>query len=141
MIMAKNEIPVIGKPFFILKQNNWSDKVKVTTGLNSINTLVYISVDAIKCMSVGYTDETMTRIVINKDYKGADGEDMSYTVNADEANKRRDSTSIFTDELEANAVAAEMNKQFQKECKQILDVVSQVYHEYDNLIGILKSAK
>ena len=42
---------------------------------------------------------------------------------------------------EANAIAIEMNKQFKNDCKVILDVVSQVYHEYDNVISLLKDVK
>ena len=141
--MSKPKIPVIGEPIYILSQNNFSEKVKASVGYNAINTLAYVAVDAIKVMSVGYTDDSMTKIVINKDYKVEGSEDSAAVyMNVEEnTNKKRNSTDIFVDELEANAIAIEMNKQFKNDCKVILDVVSQVYHEYDNVISLLKDVK
>jgi hypothetical protein len=139
--MAKT-IPGVGDLVFTLSQNNFNDKIKVSTGLSYINALSYVSVDATKCMNVGYTDDTMTKVIINKDYKGPNGEDVSITMNVDDKiGRKRGSTDIFIDELEANAVAIEMNKQFREDCKNILDVISQVFHEYDNVIAALKSSK
>ena len=139
--MSKKRIPTIGEPVFTLSQNNWNDKIKVTTGLSYINALSYIAVDAVKCMSVGYTDDSMAKIIINKGYKGPKDEDMSITIDAEENGKKRSSTDVFIDELEANSVATEMNKQFKDDCKVILDLISQVYHEYDNVIGALKAPR
>lgn len=139
--MAKKRIPIIGEPVFTLSQHNWSDKIKITTGLSYLNVLAYISVDAVKCMSVGYTDDTMARIIINKDYKNEKNEDVSITIDAEENGKRKTSVDCFVEENEANAVAAEMNKQFKEECKTILDAVGQMYHEYDNINAALKGAK
>ena len=141
--MSKPKIPVIGEPIYILSQNNFSEKVQASVGYNAINTLAYVAVDAIKVMSVGYTDDSMTKIVINKDYKVEGSEDSAAVyMNVEEnTNKKRNSTDIFVDELEANAIAIEMNKQFKNDCKVILDVVSQVYHEYDNVISLLKDVK
>jgi len=140
--MAKRKIATIGEPVFILTQNNFTDRFKVTTGFNSLNTLAYIGVNAIKVMSVGYVDDTLEKIVYNKDYKDEKGNDVSIIVEAEEpSGKRRSSMDVFVDEAEANAVAISMNDQFQQECKAILDAVSQCYHEYDNIKSSLKRAK
>jgi hypothetical protein len=139
--MSKETVPTIGQPIFTLTQNNWSDKIKVTQGFSSVNTLAYIAVNAVKCMSVGYVDDKMEEIVINKDYKDIDGHSVAIVMNAgDKPGRKKSAIDIFLDEEEANAVAIGMNQQFKQECKEILDVVSMVYHEYDNLNGALKAA-
>jgi hypothetical protein len=140
--MSKRKIATIGEPIFILTQNNFSDRIKVTTGFNSLNTLSYIGVNAIKVMSVGYTDDKMEKIIYNKDYKDDKNNDISIVVDAEEpSGRKRTSMDVFVDEAEANAVAIQMNDQFQQECKAILDVVTQCYHEYDNIKRGFKQAK
>jgi hypothetical protein len=140
--MGKRSIPTIGEPVFTLTQNNFSDKIKVTQGFSAVNTLAYIGVNAIKCMSVGYVDDTMEKIVINKDYKDNQGNSVAIIIDSDEKpNKKRTSMDIFVDESEANARAIAMNEQFKQDCKLILDTVSQVYHEYDNLNAALRGKK
>lgn len=136
--MAKRDIPTIGKPIFTLSVNSLNDKIKVTTGFNYINSLSYVAVNAVKCMSVGYTDDTMQKIIVNKDYKGPNNEDMSIVIDSEENKKAKTSQDIFVDEMEANAIAIEMNKQFKSECKTILDMVGSAFHEYDNVIAGLK---
>ena len=140
--MAKRKIATFGEAVFILTHNSFTDKFKVTTGFNSLNTLAYIAVDAVKVMSVGYVDATMEKVIYNKDYKDEKGNDVSITVDAEEpTGRKKTSTDVFVNELEANAVAIAMNEQFQQECKAILDAVGMCYHEYDNIKRALKGAK
>lgn len=139
--MGKKKIPTIGEPVFTLSQNNFSDRIKVTSGFSSVNTLAYIAVNATKCMSVGYVDDKMEKIIINKDYKDEDGNSVALIIDAEDRPGKKNSMDIFVDEAEANAVALAMNQQFKQDCKLILDTVSQVYHEYDNIMAVLKSAK
>jgi hypothetical protein len=140
--MAKRNVPIIGQPVFVLTQNNFTDKIKVTQGISSLNTLAYIGVNAIMVMSVGYTDAKMDKIIINKDYKDDDGKDSAIITEAEEpSGRRKNAMDIFVDESEANAVAYGMNEQFKQECKSILDAVGMCYHEYDTIQRALKGAK
>jgi len=140
--MAKRKLPTIGEPVFTLAVKSFSEKIKVTSGISSLNTLSYVAVNAVKCMSIGYTDDKMDCIIINKDYKDDAGKDVSIVMDAEEpTGRRKSSIDLFVDELEANAVAIDMNKQFQGECKDIFDAVGACYHEYDNVIAALKMVK
>jgi hypothetical protein len=143
--MAKNRnIPSIGDPFFTLVRKSFTKKLQILSDSSYFNTLSYIGVDATKCMNVGFTDDTMTEVIINKGYKNnpEDKQDQSVLVPAEEPKgTKRDSTSIFVNEAEANAIAIEMNKQLQEECKAVLDSIGAIYHEYGNVIGALKGAK
>lgn len=145
MSKSKN-IPTVGENIFTLSQNNFSDRFKVTEiGLNQVNVLSYVAVEAVKVMSVAYVDDKMNKVVINK---GRTMEEDSrvpaeYIINVEDTGteRRKNSTDIFLDEAEANEIALGMNQQFKQEAKIILDMITKVYHEYDNIMDILKTSK
>jgi hypothetical protein len=44
-----------------------------------------------------------------------------------------DTTTIFTDEEEAQTYARKMNENQKKNCKKLLDLATKAYNEYDNI--------
>ena len=128
-------IPIFGEPVFRISANNFSERIKVSdaTSRHSINELQYFAVDAVKVVRLEYEDEDMKVLLIN----GGTDNEIRVKVNDLDA-KEKNSYSIFIDIMEANAVARRMNELQKTNCKGILDAVSQVYHEYDNVIASLK---
>lgn len=128
-------IPIFGEPVYRISANNFSEKIKVVDASmrHSINELQYFAVDAIKVVRLEYEDDACTTLLING------GTDSEIKVKVDKLDaKEKDSYSIFIDLAEANAVAARMNTMQKQNCKVILDNISQIYHEYDNIIASLK---
>jgi hypothetical protein len=81
-----------------------------------------------------YEDEDMKNILIN----GGTDNEIQIKVSDLVDGKEKNSYSTFVDIAEANAVAKRMNEVQKQNCKSILDMVTTVYHEYDNVILALK---
>jgi hypothetical protein len=135
--MSKQEIPILGKPFFIIERNSMSDRVQLAGKDGYLNELTYFAANGIKTMSLEYQDDKMEKIIINKGMKeSADPDSKSLSFVYDINKDPEDSYSIFVNEADAQAIARRMNEDQKKKCKKMVDEVAKCYHEYDAVIAL-----
>jgi hypothetical protein len=135
--MNKNPMPVMGQPVFIIVRNSMSEKVQVARENGFLNELVYYAANGIMVLSMEYTDDKMTKILINKGMKESKEEDaksLAFEYNLMQGD--RDVYSVFVNEADAQAIARQMNEAQRKTCKGILDAVTKCFHEYEPIIAL-----
>lgn len=136
------QIPTLGQPVFVIVDNPLEDRVSIAGERGLLNALVYFAVDAILVRSLGYLDETLRRIIINKGMKDEHDPEKSLEIVLDlDKNFARGEvtpSTIFVSEAEAQAVARKANENQKKSCKKLLDLVTSAFNEYDRVIEACK---
>jgi hypothetical protein len=137
--MSKTQkVPVFGQPVFVISESPLEERVTIVGERGLLNTLVYFAVDGIFVKKLEYADDKMTKVVINKGMVDESEEKKSLEIHMDlERNfsKDPDSTTIFVDEIEAQAMARKMNENQKKNCKKLLDLATKAYNTYDEIIA------
>ena len=122
--LKTDDLPIFGKPMYNISENAFSNKVEKARDFGGcISGIRYFAADAVMVMNVGWTDETMTEIIINADT------DAEVVVKRTQIGE-----SIFFDKEEADAIADELNLQQKAKCKEISDFVMNAYHQFDDII-------
>jgi hypothetical protein len=135
--MNKNPMPEMGKPIFIIARNSMSEKIQVARENGFLNELVYYAANGIMVMSLEYTDDKMTKVLINKGMKESDEPDaksLAFEYNLMQTD--RDVYSLFVNESDAQAIARQMNEAQRKICKGLVDAVTKCFHEYEPIIAL-----
>lgn len=134
--MSKQELPILGKPVFIIHQDTMSNRIQVSND-GYLNELIYFAVNGVKVMSLEYADGTAEKIIINKGMKESqepDAKSLQFTF--DPNKEPEDSYGVFVDEAAAQRIAERMNKTQKAKCKKIMDEFTKCYHEYDGVIAL-----
>jgi len=138
-LKSNAKVPVLGQPVFVITENPLEDKVSIVGERGFLNNLVYYAADAIMVKALAYADEQMTKVVINKGMHLEGDESKSLEIHMDlqrNTGRDNDSTTIFVDEFEAQAIARKLNENQKKNCKKLLDLATKAYNEYDVLISL-----
>lgn len=136
---SNGRVPVFGQPVYQIVENNLSNVVKIIGEYGHTNSLVYYAVNAIKVMKLEYADETLKKIVINRDMVSTEEEPRSLEIRLDiekNFNGPQDAATTFVDEEAANLVAARLNKARKSECLKLADAINRGLSEYDKIIAI-----
>ena len=134
--MSKQELPILGKPIFIITQNSMSEKVQIAND-GYLNELIYFAVNGVKVMALEYADGTTEKVIINKGMKESQEPDAKSLQFLFDPNKEpEDSYGIFVDEAAAQRIAERMNKTQKGKCKKMLDELTKCFHEYDGVIAL-----
>jgi hypothetical protein len=140
--MNKNPMPEMGKPIFIIVRNSMSEKIQIARENGFLNELVYYAVNGIMVMSLEYTDDKMTKVLINKGMKESKEEDAkSLAFEYDLVQNDRNVYSQFVNEADAQTIARQMNEAQRKICKGLVDAVTKCFHEYEPIIALCTPGK
>jgi len=131
----KPKLPILGQPIFIITENSLDKKVAISGTVGVLNSLTYFAADAIQVLKLEYADDSMERVIINRDMVNEENPDQKLEFIIDLKNNKGDLTTKFIDEREAQDVAKQMNINQQKQCKKLVDMITHAYHEYDNVIA------
>lgn len=141
MSKVNAKVPVLGQPVFVISENDLDNKIGLSDGRGYFTGLRYFAHDAILVKGQRYTDDTMNKIVINEGMVDEADEKKSLELVIDlERNftKTKDATTVFFDEEDAVACAAEMNKNQRTQCKKLADLAVKALNTYDDIIAACK---
>ena len=139
--MSKNapKLPTLGQPVFVISENPLEERVTVVGERGLLNNLVYFAVDSIKANKLEYADDTMKKIIINRDMVTNDEEKKSLELHVDlekNSNREPDLSTVFFDEIDAQLIARKANENQKKSCRKLLDLATKAFNEYDTIIGL-----